>query len=154
MSKGAKETGSDEPRSPPAGWPLRCHCGRLGESTGWGFSASLRTARVRDAAGGGLRAREAARDGLVTITDHDTIAGCLEIAGRDDVFISGELHRLVPRRAAGDPRALLPGSPRDDHEWLQEHALDLEACAHDTTHSLRDRLLSGARVPRGREAPR
>ena len=28
---------------------------------------------------------------FVTITDHDTIDGCLEIADRDDVFISEEL---------------------------------------------------------------
>ena len=44
---------------------------------------------------------------FVTITDHDTIAGVLEIADRPDVFISEELTAALPRRAAGRARALL-----------------------------------------------
>jgi glycosyltransferase involved in cell wall biosynthesis/predicted metal-dependent phosphoesterase TrpH len=65
---------------------------------------------------------------FVTITDHDTIAGCLEIAERPDVFISEELTTWF----AGEPQAvhlLCFGITPDDHGWLQENARDLEACA-------------------------
>jgi glycosyltransferase involved in cell wall biosynthesis/predicted metal-dependent phosphoesterase TrpH len=65
---------------------------------------------------------------FVTITDHDTIDGCLEIADRDDVFISEELTAWF----RGEPQAvhlLCFGITPDDHEWLQENAWDLEACA-------------------------
>src|SRR5262245_43043864 len=65
---------------------------------------------------------------FVTITDHDTIDGCLEIADRDDVFISEELTAWF----RGEPQAihlLCFGITPDDHAWLQEHALDLEICA-------------------------
>jgi glycosyltransferase involved in cell wall biosynthesis/predicted metal-dependent phosphoesterase TrpH len=65
---------------------------------------------------------------FVTITDHDTVAGCLEIADRPDVFISEELTAWF----AGEPRAvhvLCYGITVADHEWLQAHARDLEACA-------------------------
>ncbi len=48
---------------------------------------------------------------FVTITDHDTIDGCLEIADRQDVFISVELTAWFCGRAAGGPRALLRGQP-------------------------------------------
>jgi glycosyltransferase involved in cell wall biosynthesis/predicted metal-dependent phosphoesterase TrpH len=65
---------------------------------------------------------------FVTITDHDTIAGCLEIADRPDVFISEELTAWF----RGEPQAvhvLCLGITPDDHGWLQENARDLEACA-------------------------
>ena len=65
---------------------------------------------------------------FVTITDHDTIAGCLEIADRPDVFMSEELTAWFP----GEPQAvhvLCYGITPDDHEWLQAHARDLEMCA-------------------------
>ena len=65
---------------------------------------------------------------FVTITDHDTIDGCLEIGDRDDVFISEELTAWF----RGEPQAvhlLCFGITPDDHEWLQENAWDLEACA-------------------------
>jgi glycosyltransferase involved in cell wall biosynthesis/predicted metal-dependent phosphoesterase TrpH len=65
---------------------------------------------------------------FVTITDHDTIDGCLEIADRDDVFISEELTAWF----RGEPQAihlLCFGITSDDHSWLQEHNRDLEACA-------------------------
>ena len=39
---------------------------------------------------------------LVTITDHDTIAGCLEISDRPDVFISEELTSWF----SGEPQAI------------------------------------------------
>ncbi|MDQ3588452.1 MAG: hypothetical protein M3375_08920, partial [Actinomycetota bacterium] len=65
---------------------------------------------------------------FVTITDHDTISGVLEIAPRPDVFISEEL--TVGFR--GEPQAvhvLCLGITPDDHEWLQAHNDDVEACA-------------------------
>ena len=65
---------------------------------------------------------------FVTITDHDTIAGCLELEDRPDCFISEEL----TARFAGEPQAvhvLCYGITRGDHEWLQAHSGDLEACA-------------------------
>ena len=52
---------------------------------------------------------------FVTITDHDTIAGVLEIADRPDVFVSEELTARFRGRAAGRARALLrdhAGRPR------------------------------------------
>ncbi len=65
---------------------------------------------------------------FVTITDHDTIAGCLEIADRPDVFISEELTAWF----AGEAQAvhvLCYGITSEDHEFLQANALDLEVCA-------------------------
>ncbi len=65
---------------------------------------------------------------FVTITDHDTIDGCLELADRPDCFVSEEL----TARFAGEPQAvhvLCYGITHGDHEWLQAHAGDLEACA-------------------------
>jgi len=65
---------------------------------------------------------------FVTITDHDTIDGALEIADRPDVFISEELTASF----AGEPQAvhvLCFDITPDDHEWLQAHAGDVEECA-------------------------
>ncbi len=65
---------------------------------------------------------------FVTITDHDTIDGALEIAHYDDVFISEELTAWF----RGEPQAvhvLCYGIRPVDHEWLQAHAKDVEACA-------------------------
>ncbi|HSI81831.1 MAG TPA: glycosyltransferase [Solirubrobacterales bacterium] len=65
---------------------------------------------------------------FVTITDHDTIDGCLEIADRPDAFVSEEL----TAHFAGEPQAvhvLCYGITPDDHEFLQSHAGDLETCA-------------------------
>jgi glycosyltransferase involved in cell wall biosynthesis/predicted metal-dependent phosphoesterase TrpH len=65
---------------------------------------------------------------FVTITDHDSISGVLDIADSPDVFISEEL--TVSFR--GEPQAvhvLCYGITPDDHEWLQRHAGDVEACA-------------------------
>ena len=65
---------------------------------------------------------------FVTITDHDTIDGALEIADRPDVFVSEEL----TARFAGEPQAvhvLCLGITADDHEWLQAHAGDVEVVA-------------------------
>ncbi|HEV7563154.1 MAG TPA: glycosyltransferase [Solirubrobacterales bacterium] len=65
---------------------------------------------------------------FVTITDHDTIAGCMELDGRPDCFVSEEL----TARFAGEPQAvhvLCYGITPGDHEWLQAHSGDVEACA-------------------------
>jgi glycosyltransferase involved in cell wall biosynthesis/predicted metal-dependent phosphoesterase TrpH len=65
---------------------------------------------------------------FVTITDHDTIDGCLKLADRPDCFVSEEL----TARFAGESQAvhvLCYGITPGDHEWLQAHAGDLEACA-------------------------
>jgi glycosyltransferase involved in cell wall biosynthesis/predicted metal-dependent phosphoesterase TrpH len=65
---------------------------------------------------------------LVTITDHDTIAGVLEIADRPDVFISEEL----TAHFRGEPQAvhvLCYGITCEDHDWLQAHSGDVELCA-------------------------
>src|ERR1700687_6004641 len=65
---------------------------------------------------------------FVTITDHDTIDGCLELGGRDDCFLSAELTAPF----AGEPQAvhvLCYGITPGDHAWLQAHSGDLEACA-------------------------
>jgi glycosyltransferase involved in cell wall biosynthesis/predicted metal-dependent phosphoesterase TrpH len=65
---------------------------------------------------------------FVTITDHDTIAGALELADCDDVFVSEELTTWF----AGEPQAvhvLCFGITPDDHDWLQAHSGDVIACA-------------------------
>lgn len=65
---------------------------------------------------------------FVTITDHDTIAGVLEIAHEPSVFISEELTAWFK----DEPQAvhiLCFGITADDHEWLQMHNGDVLACA-------------------------
>ena len=79
---------------------------------------------------------------FVTITDHDTIAGCLELEGRPDCFVSEEL----TARFAGEPQAvhvLCYGITPGDHEWLQANSGDLEACAAYLARE-RDRLRARA----------
>src|SRR3954452_22547948 len=70
---------------------------------------------------------------FVTITDHDTIDGVLELSDRPDVFVSEELTVSFK----GEPQAvhvLCYGITADDHDWLQAHNDDVEACA-DYLHS-------------------
>jgi glycosyltransferase involved in cell wall biosynthesis/predicted metal-dependent phosphoesterase TrpH len=65
---------------------------------------------------------------FVTITDHDTISGVLQIADRPDVFISEEL----TANFRGEPQAvhvLCFGITPDDHAWLQANRGDVELCA-------------------------
>jgi glycosyltransferase involved in cell wall biosynthesis/predicted metal-dependent phosphoesterase TrpH len=65
---------------------------------------------------------------FVTITDHDTIDGVLQIAERPDVFVSEEL----TANFRGEPQAvhvLCYGITPEDHEWLQAHSGDVELCA-------------------------
>ena len=68
---------------------------------------------------------------FVTITDHDTIDGALELAGRhDDAFVSEELTAWF----RGEPQAvhiLCWGITSDDHERLQSLAGDVEAVASE-----------------------
>jgi glycosyltransferase involved in cell wall biosynthesis/predicted metal-dependent phosphoesterase TrpH len=77
---------------------------------------------------------------FVTITDHDTIDGVMTIAHLPDTFISEELTVAFK----GEPQAvhvLCYGITPDDHEWLQAHNDDVEACAeylseHEITAAL------------------
>ncbi len=65
---------------------------------------------------------------FVTITDHDTVAGGLELVDRPDAFLSEELTAWF----RGEPQAvhvLCFGITPDDHERLQELASDVKACA-------------------------
>ena len=65
---------------------------------------------------------------FVTITDHDTIAGALQLADRSDAFVSEELTAGF----AGEPQqvhVLCYGITPDDHGRLQELAADVEAVA-------------------------
>ena len=65
---------------------------------------------------------------FVTITDHDTIDGALEIANLPGAFISEELTASF----SGEPQAvhvLCFGITPTDHEWLQRHSWNLEECA-------------------------
>src|ERR1700685_266084 len=65
---------------------------------------------------------------FVTITDHDTIAGALELAHLPDTFISEELTVWFKGEAQA-VHVLCYGITPDDHEWLQAHNDDVEACA-------------------------
>ncbi len=65
---------------------------------------------------------------FVTITDHDTIAGALEIAHLPGTFVSEELTAWFK----GEPQAvhvLCYGITPEDHEWLQRHSRSVEECA-------------------------
>jgi glycosyltransferase involved in cell wall biosynthesis/predicted metal-dependent phosphoesterase TrpH len=76
---------------------------------------------------------------FVTITDHDTIAGALEISHLPDVFVSEELTVWFK----GEPQAvhvLCYGITPDDHEWLQAHNDSVEDCAE----FLADRRITAA----------
>ena len=65
---------------------------------------------------------------FVTITDHDTIEGALSISHLEDTFISEEL--TVSFKGEGQAvHVLCYGITSDDHEWLQAHNNDVEACA-------------------------
>src|ERR1700689_866927 len=64
---------------------------------------------------------------FVTITDPDTIAGALELAHLPDTFISEELTVWFKGEAQA-VHVLCYGITPDDHEWLQTHNDDVEAC--------------------------
>jgi glycosyltransferase involved in cell wall biosynthesis/predicted metal-dependent phosphoesterase TrpH len=65
---------------------------------------------------------------FVTITDHDTIDGVLAIADRPDVFVSEELTAHF-RGELQAVHVLCYGITPEDHEWLQRHNHNVEACA-------------------------
>ncbi len=77
---------------------------------------------------------------FVTITDHDTIEGAEALEHLSDTFISEELTVWFK----GEPQAvhvLCYGITPGDHEWLQAHNDDVEACAaylhsHEITAAL------------------
>jgi glycosyltransferase involved in cell wall biosynthesis/predicted metal-dependent phosphoesterase TrpH len=65
---------------------------------------------------------------FVTITDHDTIDGVLQIAHLPGVFVSEEL----TAHFKGEGQAvhvLCYGIDSEDHEWLQANRHDVELCA-------------------------
>ncbi len=66
---------------------------------------------------------------FVTITDHDTIAGVLQIADRPDVFVSEELTAHFRGEPEAAVHVLCYGIEPRDHEWLQANRGDVEACA-------------------------
>ncbi len=76
---------------------------------------------------------------FVTITDHDTIDGALELDGLPDTFVSEEL----TARFAGEPQAVhvlcLRDHSRRTTSGCRPHAGDVEACAA-YLHEQRDRL--------------
>ncbi len=65
---------------------------------------------------------------FVTITDHDTIDGVLEISHRPDVFISEELTAGF-RGERQQVHVLCYGITPEDHQWLQSNRGDVEVCA-------------------------
>ncbi|HWI21504.1 MAG TPA: glycosyltransferase [Baekduia sp.] len=65
---------------------------------------------------------------FVTITDHDTIDGVLQIADDPRVFIGVELTAAFKGEAQA-VHVLCLGITPDDHEWLQAHNGDVERCA-------------------------
>jgi glycosyltransferase involved in cell wall biosynthesis/predicted metal-dependent phosphoesterase TrpH len=65
---------------------------------------------------------------FVTITDHDTIAGALELDHLPDTFISEELTVWFKGEAQA-VHVLCYGISAEDHGWLQAHNGDVEACA-------------------------
>ncbi len=70
---------------------------------------------------------------FVTITDHDSIAGVLELADKPDVFVSEELTAWF----RDEPQAvhvLCFGITPDDHDWLQTSSGDVVACAEYLHH--------------------
>ena len=65
---------------------------------------------------------------FVTITDHDTIAGALQIAHLPGVFVSEELTVWFKGEAQA-VHVLCYGITPEDHEWLQAHNDSVEDCA-------------------------
>jgi glycosyltransferase involved in cell wall biosynthesis/predicted metal-dependent phosphoesterase TrpH len=66
---------------------------------------------------------------FVTITDHDTIDGAMQIADRPGMFVSEELTTHFRGEPAMAVHVLCYDIAPDDHDWLQAHAHDVELCA-------------------------
>jgi glycosyltransferase involved in cell wall biosynthesis/predicted metal-dependent phosphoesterase TrpH len=65
---------------------------------------------------------------FVTITDHDTVSGALELSSLPDFFVSEELTAWFPE----EPQAvhvLCWGITEEDHEWLQRNSKNVYSCA-------------------------
>ncbi len=123
---------------------MHCHS-TASQLSRLGVQRSLGIARVRDAAA--RRSTSWPSDGGWTSSRSPTTtrstAAC-ELADRPDCFVSEEL----TARFAGEPQAvhvLCYGITPGDHEWLQAHAGDVEACAAYLARE-RDRLRTGAPV--------
>ena len=104
-------------------------------------AAGARAAGVRDAAGGGLRARQAARHGLRD--DHRPRHDRRRARDRRPprrVRLRGA-DGLVQGRAAGRSRPLLRASSPEDHEWLQRNATT-SSCAPSTCTAATSRARS------------
>jgi glycosyltransferase involved in cell wall biosynthesis len=85
---------------------------------------------------------------FVTITDHDTIAGVLEIADRPDVFVSEELTTWF----RGEPQAvhvLCSGITPDDHAGVDIGRTFTETPAAHTWHEYLDHVRAGRADARG-----
>jgi glycosyltransferase involved in cell wall biosynthesis/predicted metal-dependent phosphoesterase TrpH len=101
---------------------------------------------------------------LVTLTDHDTIAGGLELMGRPDFFLSEEVTARVPPRSAGDGEGcdvhvLVWNLAPADHERIQSLRGDVfalvdylraQGLAHGLAHPLEspNRKLDAATLER------
>ena len=107
---------------------LHCHS-TASEISKLGIQRSLGLPGVRDAAGGGLRARQAAGHGLRDDhrPRHDRRLPRDRRSPRR-LHLRGADH-LVPRASRRRSTCSATGSTPDDHEWLQAHNRDLEACA-------------------------
>jgi glycosyltransferase involved in cell wall biosynthesis/predicted metal-dependent phosphoesterase TrpH len=66
---------------------------------------------------------------FVTITDHDTIDGVMQIADRPGVFVSEELTAHFRGEPAMAVHVLCYDIAPEDHDWLQGNAHDVELCA-------------------------
>ncbi len=126
---------------------------RLGRSPGSASSA-------RSACRSARRRREevyelAKRRGMdfVTITDHDTIDGVLQIADRPDVFVSEELTARFRGEPPGGARPLL-GITAEDHEWLQAHGVRRRSLRRIHARARRSRRRSRTPTTRSRRRSR
>ncbi len=115
-----------------------------------GIQTSMGAARVRHSARGGLRAGQVPGMDFVTITDHDTIVGCLEIADRPDVFVSEELTTWFPGEAQA-VHVLCFDITEADHECLQAQRRRSGGLRR-LPRQAGDRLRPGAPVLRRRSA--
>ena len=66
---------------------------------------------------------------FVTITDHDTIDGVMQLADRPDVFLSEELTASFRGEPSMEVHLLCYGITPEDHDWLQANSGDVELCA-------------------------
>ena len=139
--------------TPPSTSRVDLHCHSTASAVSkLGVQRALGPAGVRHAARGGLRARQAPRDGLRDDhrSRHDRRRARARRQRYDDAFVSEELTAWF----RGEPQAvhiLCWGITPDDHERLQALAGDVEAVAERAARA-RDRLRARAPVLRRRGA--